>query len=59
MEMLSSLRAIDEGNIAVTNGQWWEALLFSLLLARKAAEQAVDMLVIWNAVTLMWRHCDK
>ena len=40
--------------IPLTNAQLYRALILSLLLTRKVGEQPVNLLMIWEAMTLKW-----
>ena len=43
--------------VPLTRGQWCGALMFSLLFAEKAADQSVELPVIWDVMKLAWDHC--
>ena len=49
---------ITVGGFLITKCQWCAALVFYLLLAWASCWTTVDMQVIWDAITLMWRHSD-
>ena len=45
--------------IPLTKSQQCGALMFSLLLISIALEQVAELPLVWDAITLMWRHTNK
>ena len=64
MEMLSTLLALCEGNPLVASGSphkgsaMQKDLMFSLMLAWTSCH-TVNLRVIWDAMALMWHHCNN
>ena len=57
IQIISALTPAILGSFDITHQQCG-TLMFSKLLAYINFEQEVDMSVIWDAMTLTWRHCN-